>query len=236
MNAGTILIVDDEYDILQVIKAYLQKNDYIVYEAGTGTHALELFDNLQPDLMVLDLMLPDMSGEEVCRTIRKKSNLPILMLTAKSSEDDMINGLRIGADDYITKPFSPRELLARVTSLLRRSQLQLNPKEEGHALKYGGGRLSINSELHEVKVDGETVALTPIEFKLLEVMTRHPKRAFSRYELVSLIQGNDFEGFERTIDVHIKNVRQKIGDDPKRPTFIATVFGIGYKFQVPADE
>lgn len=235
MDAGTILIVDDEHDILQVIKAYLEKNNYIVHEADSGIKALQLFESLKPDLMVLDLMLPDISGEEVCRTIRNKSNMPILMLTAKSSEDDMINGLLIGADDYITKPFSPRELLARVISLLRRSQLP-NSTKEGLALKFGGGRLSINTELHEVKVDGDTVALTPIEFKLLEVLTRHPKRAFSRYELVNLIQGDDFEGFERTIDVHIKNVRQKIGDDPKRPTFIGTVFGIGYKLQVNADE
>jgi len=235
MYAGTILIVDDEYDILQVIKAYLEKSNYKVFEAESGARALELFDHLHPDLVVLDLMMPDMSGEEVCRSIRKKSNIPILMLTAKSSEDDMIHGLLIGADDYITKPFSPRELLARVISLLRRSQLP-QPKNVKSALQFGGGRLSINPELHEVEMDGQTLALTPIEFKLLEVLARHPKRAFSRYELVNLIQGDDFEGFERTIDVHIKNVRQKINDDPKNPTFIATVFGIGYKFQVNADE
>ncbi|WP_410514199.1 response regulator transcription factor [Paenibacillus sp. BR2-3] len=235
VDSATILIVDDENDILQVIKAYLQKNNYIVYEADSGKGALQLFENLQPDLVVIDLMLPDISGEEVCRTIRKTSDIPILMLTAKSSEDDIVNGLLIGADDYITKPFSPRELLARIISLLRRSHLQPN-REEEHALAFGGGRLSINSGLHEVRMDGEILSLTPIEFKLLEILARHPKRAFSRYELVNLIQGDDFEGFERTIDVHIKNIRQKIGDDPKRPSFIATVFGIGYKFQVSADE
>lgn len=235
MEHAKILIVDDETNILQVIKAYLEKNKYIVYEADTGKGALHLFENLQPDLLVLDLMLPDISGEEVCRTIRKKSNVPILMLTAKSSEDDMVNGLLIGADDYITKPFSPRELLARVISLLRRSQLSTNP-EKGRPLTFEGNRLSIDPELHEVKVSGKLVPLTPIEFKLLEILARHPKRAFSRFELVNLIQGDTFEGFERTIDVHIKNVRQKIGDDPKHPTFIATVFGIGYKFQVNPDE
>jgi DNA-binding response OmpR family regulator len=230
-----ILIIDDETNILQVIKAYLEKNNYIVYEADTGRGALHLFNNLHPDLVVLDLMLPDISGEEVCRTIRKTSNVPILMLTAKSSEDDMVNGLLIGADDYITKPFSPRELLARVISLLRRSQLPTNTGEE-HYLTFEDNHLSINIERHEVKVNGGLVSLTPIEFKLLDIMTKHPKRAFSRFELVNLIQGDTFEGFERTIDVHIKNVRQKIGDDPRQPTYIGTVFGVGYKFQVNPDE
>lgn len=234
VNTATILIVDDENDILQVIKAYLEKSNYIVYEADSGKGALQLFENLRPDLVVLDLMLPDISGEEVCRTIRKKSNIPILMLTAKSSEDDMVNGLLMGADDYITKPFSPRELLVRVISLLRRAQLQAERGGE-NIVVFGGGRLSIDPDLHEIRVDGEAVSLTPIEFKLLEILSRHPKRAFSRLELVNLIQGDTFEGFERTIDVHIKNVRQKIGDDPKRPVFIATVFGIGYKFQVSED-
>lgn len=234
MNTATILIVDDENDILQVIKAYLEKSNYIVYEADSGKGALQLFENLRPDLVVLDLMLPDISGEEVCRTIRKKSNIPILMLTAKSSEDDMVKGLLMGADDYITKPFSPRELLVRVISLLRRAQLQTERRGE-NTVVFGGGRLSIDPELHEIWVDGEAVSLTPIEFKLLEILSRHPKRAFSRLELVNLIQGDTFEGYERTIDVHIKNVRQKIGDDPKRPVFIATVFGIGYKFQVNED-
>lgn len=234
MNTATILIVDDENDILQVIKAYLEKSNYIVYEADSGKGALQLFENLRPDLVVLDLMLPDISGEEVCRAIRKKSNIPILMLTAKSSEDDMVNGLLMGADDYITKPFSPRELLVRVISLLRRAQLQTERGGE-NTVVFGGGRLSIDPDLHEIRVDGEAVSFTPIEFKLLEILSRHPKRAFSRLELVNLIQGDTFEGFERTIDVHIKNVRQKIGDDPKRPVFIATVFGIGYKFQVNED-
>ncbi|MRN56140.1 response regulator [Paenibacillus sp. LC-T2] len=234
VNTATILIVDDENDILQVIKAYLEKSNYIVYEADSGKGALQLFENLRPDLVVLDLMLPDISGEEVCRTIRKKSNIPILMLTAKSSEDDMVKGLLMGADDYITKPFSPRELLVRVISLLRRAQLQTERRGE-NTVVFGGGRLSIDPELHEIWVDGEAVSLTPIEFKLLEILSRHPKRAFSRLELVNLIQGDTFEGYERTIDVHIKNVRQKIGDDPKRPVFIATVFGIGYKFQVNED-
>ncbi|WP_091068067.1 response regulator transcription factor [Paenibacillus sp. NFR01] len=234
MESVKILIVDDEEHILQVIKAYLENNQYLVYEADTGSGALHLFETLHPDLIVLDLMLPDMTGEEVCRRIRKSSNVPILMLTAKSGEDDMVNGLMIGADDYITKPFSPRELLARVISLLRRS----NQQDQNHAslLLFAQGRLTIDLERHEVIVQEEPVALTPMEFRLLEVLAKHPKRVFSRLELVNLTQGDTYEGFERTIDVHIKNIRQKIGDDPKRPIFVGTVFGVGYKFLVSPDE
>jgi len=235
MEREKILLVDDEPDILKVIRAYLEKSNYLVYEADTGRSALQIFENLKPDLIVLDLMLPDMTGEEVCRLIRKASNTPILMLTAKSSEDDKVGGLLIGADDYITKPFSPRELMARVISLLRRSRITTGA-QQGKLLAFAGNRLSIDEERHEVRVEGELVSLTPIEFKLLELLAEHPQRAFSRYELVSLIQGDAFEGFERTIDVHVKNIRQKIGDDPKHPTFLATVFGIGYKFQVNPDE
>ncbi|MBY3621370.1 DNA-binding response regulator [Paenibacillus sp. VTT E-133280] len=234
MKFVKILVVDDEENILQVIKAYLEKNNYIVYKADTGRGAIHLFENLQPDLIVLDLMLPDMTGEEVCRMVRKSSNVPILMLTAKSSEDDMVNGLMIGADDYITKPFSPRELLARVISLLRRT----NQREQGNMslLSYAQGCLTMDLERYEVRIHEEPVSLTHMEFKLLEILAKHPKRVFSRLELVNLTQGDTFEGFERTIDVHIKNIRQKIGDDPKHPVFIGTVFGVGYKFLVSPDE
>lgn len=194
-----------------------------------------LFETLHPDLIVLDLMLPDISGEEVCRIVRKTSNIPILMLTAKSSEDDMINGLMIGADDYITKPFSPRELLARVISLLRRSN---HSEQENNTslMSFAQGRLTVDLERYEVKFQDEPVPLTPMEFKLLEILAKHPKRVFSRLELVNLSQGDTFEGFERTIDVHIKNIRHKINDDPKHPEFIGTVFGVGYKFLVNTDE
>ncbi|CAH1192008.1 Transcriptional regulatory protein WalR [Paenibacillus auburnensis] len=228
-----ILVVDDEENILQVIKAYLEKNKYIVYEADTGKGAIHLFETLQPDLIVLDLMLPDMTGEEVCRIVRKSSNVPILMLTAKSSEDDMVNGLMIGADDYITKPFSPRELLARVISLLRRT----NAQQQGNTsrLSFAQGSLTMDLERYEVWMNKEAVSLTLMEFKLLEILAKHPKRVFSRLELVNLTQGDSYEGFERTIDVHIKNIRQKIGDDPKHSLFIGTVFGVGYKFLVNSD-
>ncbi|WP_379127368.1 response regulator transcription factor [Paenibacillus sp. sgz500958] len=236
MKLMKILVVDDEEHIVQVIKAYLEKNQFLVYETDTGRGALYLFESLNPDLIVLDLMLPDMSGEEVCRMIRKTSSVPILMLTAKSSEDDMVNGLMIGADDYITKPFSPRELLARVISLLRRAQ----PPDQGglnkSLMSFSKGSLIMNIESYEVKMHNESVILTPMEFKLLEVLAKHPKRVFSRLELVNLIQGDSYEGFERTIDVHIKNIRQKINEDPRRPEFIGTVFGVGYKFLVSPDE
>lgn len=233
MAAFKILVVDDEPNILNVIRAYLEKNGYVVYVAETGTNGLQLFENLQPDLIILDLMLPDMSGEEICRTVRRTSNIPILMLTAKSNEDDKINGLLIGADDYVTKPFSPRELTARVVSLLRRSQTQ---EVKDRQLLQFGNDLIIDLEHHEVFLKGELVYLTPIEFKLLVTLAKHPKRVFSRMELINQIQGYAFDGYERTVDVHIKNLRQKIGDDPKHPAYIATVFGVGYKFQVTPHE
>lgn len=233
MAAFKILVVDDEPNILNVIQAYLEKSGYVVYVAETGTTALQLFENLQPDLMILDLMLPDMSGEEICRTIRRTSNIPILMLTAKSNEDDKVNGLLIGADDYVTKPFSPRELTARVVSLLRRSQAQETKEREFLQFDHN---LTVDLENHEVFLKGEPVYLTPIEFKLLVTLAKHPKRVFSRMELINQIQGYAFDGYERTVDVHIKNLRQKIGDDPKHPTYISTVFGVGYKFQVTHHE
>ncbi|MGP0584840.1 response regulator transcription factor [Paenibacillus timonensis] len=235
MEQPKILIVDDELNLLHVIKAYLEKQGYLVYETDSGQGALRLFENLQPDLIILDLMLPDLSGEEVCKTIRKTSDVPILMLTAKSNEDDLVHGLLIGADDYLVKPFSPRELIARVISLLRRSK-SARSTTQGKKISFGGNRLSIDSVRHEILVKGDPVQLTPIEFKLLETLAKHPRRAFTRFELVNLIQGDDFEGMERTIDVHIKNIRQKIGEDPKNPSFLVTVYGVGYKFEGVPDE
>lgn len=234
MNPAKILVVDDESNILSVVQAYLEKNGYVVYVAETGTAALQLFENLQPDLVVLDLMLPDITGEEICRTIRRKSNIPILMLTAKSKEDDRVNGLLIGADDYLTKPFSPRELTARIISLLRRSQS--TREQEQKVLRFNNSQLKIDLEHHEVFRQEESVYLTPIEFKLLVTLAKHPKRVYSRMELINQIQGYSFDGYERTVDTHIKNLRQKIGDDPRHPTYISTVFGVGYKFQVTEDE
>lgn len=231
--SAKILIVEDEPNIIEIIQAYLEKNGYSVYIAENGRTALHMFDNLALDLIILDLALPDISGEEVCRTIRRTSHVPILMLTAKSSEDDKVNGLLIGADDYLTKPFSPRELVARIISLLRRSQGMGNDKTTLSFLK---NDLVINLETREVVKENELVTLTPIEFSLLVTLAQHPKRVYSRAELINQVQGYAFDGYERTVDVHIKNLRQKIKDDPKRPEYISTVFGIGYKFLVSADE
>jgi DNA-binding response OmpR family regulator len=229
-----ILIVDDENEILEVIQAYLEKQKYIVYVAENGRTALQLFEKVAPDLIILDLMLPDISGEQICKEIRGKSNVPILMLTAKSNEDSKVNGLLIGADDYMTKPFSPRELTARVISLLRRTARSEDPGNM--QLSFLNKRLVIDQERHEVLLNGSVLNLTALEFKLLMTIASRPKKVYSRLELINLIQGNVFEGYERTIDVHIKNLRNKLRDDPKSPTFIATVYGVGYKFLVDQDE
>ncbi|AKF94254.1 response regulator transcription factor [Brevibacillus laterosporus] len=233
MGQHKILVVDDEENILQVIRAYLERNGYIVYVAETGEAALQVHQLLQPDLIILDLMLPDMSGEDICRKLRKTSDIPILMLTAKSAEDDKINGLLMGADDYVSKPFSPRELVARVITLLRRTG---TTKKQEQALTFLQKRLCVEPELHQVTLDQASITLTPIEFKLLYTLASQPKKVFSRLELINHIQGYGFDGYERTIDVHIKNVRQKLNDDPKHPSFISTVFGVGYKFLVNRDE
>lgn len=233
MGQHKILVVDDEENILQVIRAYLERSGYIVYVAETGEAALQLHQLLQPDLIILDLMLPDMSGEDICRKLRKTSDIPILMLTAKSAEDDKINGLLMGADDYVSKPFSPRELVARVITLLRRTG---TAKKQEQALTFLQKRLCVEPELHQVTLDQASITLTPIEFKLLYTLASQPKKVFSRLELINHIQGYGFDGYERTIDVHIKNVRQKLNDDPKHPSFISTVFGVGYKFLVNRDE
>ncbi|MCR8987155.1 response regulator transcription factor [Brevibacillus laterosporus] len=233
MGQHKILVVDDEENILQVIRAYLERSGYIVYVAETGEAALQVHQLLQPDLIILDLMLPDMSGEDICRKLRKTSDIPILMLTAKSAEDDKINGLLMGADDYVSKPFSPRELVARVITLLRRTG---TTKKQEQALTFLQKRLCVEPELHQVTLDQASITLTPIEFKLLYTLASQPKKVFSRLELINHIQGYGFDGYERTIDVHIKNVRQKLNDDPKHPSFISTVFGVGYKFLVNRDE
>ncbi|PZD96752.1 DNA-binding response regulator [Paenibacillus sambharensis] len=234
MRHYKVLVVDDEENILSVVRAYLEKSGYQVYVAETGQSALQLFTHIEPDLVILDLMLPDTSGEDVCRAIRRESNVPIIMLTAKIQEDDKINGLMIGADDYIAKPFSPRELVARVFTLLRRSKGEAERKEA--VIKFSGSQLMIYPDTHNVTLQGEPVALTPIEFKLLVALASYPKKVFSRLELVNQIQGYSYEGYERTVDVHIKNLRHKLGDDPKQPVYIATVFGVGYRMAVMPDE
>lgn len=223
-----ILVVDDEINIINVIKDYLLTESYDVYTADNGKRAMQLFKEEEIDLIILDLMLPDMSGEEICKTIRKESNVPILMLTAKSSEDDKVTGLYIGADDYLTKPFSPRELMGRVRAILRRAKGNTHTSD---ILEFNSNDLTIDVPKHEVKKNGEAINLTPNEFKVLLVLAQNPNKVYSRSQLVSIAFGYDFEGYDRTVDTHIKNLRQKIEDNAKEPKYIVTVHGVGYKFE-----
>lgn len=223
-----ILVVDDETKIVEAVVAYLESSGYNTIAAYDGDKAIELFEKENPDLVILDLMLPKFSGEEVCRTIRRNSRIPIIMLTAKIDEDEKINGLNIGADDYVTKPFSPRELVARVNSLFRRSDEGITPLF--HKMSWNDNDLEVDLNSYVVKKSGETLNLTPNEFKLLCAMIKYPKKTFTREELIEIAFGVNYDGFERTIDSHIKNLRRKIEDDTANPKYIITVRGIGYKF------
>lgn len=222
-----ILVVDDEEKIVEVVKSYLENDNYIVYTAYNGKQAIEIFNKVNPSLVILDLMLPDMTGEEICKKLRKESRVPIIMLTAKVNEEDILGGLDIGADDYVTKPFSPRQLIARVRALLRRSE---DESVLANILSYNNDNLMIDSIKHEVKKSGKIANLTPNEYKILMCLIKHPKKIFTREELISIALGEDFDGYDRTIDTHIKNLRQKIEDDSKAPRYILTAHGVGYKF------
>ena len=222
-----VVVIDDEPSVQDVVRGYLEKDGYLVYVAGNGREGLALAERMKPGLVVLDLMLPDVAGEEICREIRSRSDVPILMLTAKAAEDDRVGGLALGADDYLTKPFSPRELVARARAILRRTQGIETPLVE--MLSLGDGALEIDTVQHEVRRDGQVVDLTPNEYKLLVTLARYPGRVYSRFELINHVQGYDYEGYERTIDAHVKNLRKKIEPDPKHPRYIETVFGVGYR-------
>ena len=220
-----ILVVDDELDIVKVVRAYLEQSGFRVIIASDGEQALAAFRHEQPDLIVLDLNLPKLDGLDVCRAIRRDRNVPIIMLTARVDETDRLIGLEIGADDYIVKPFSPREVVARVRTVLRRSA----PVAEQPALiTYGD--LSIDPIKHEVQLQSRSIDLTPSEFNILLALASQPGRAFSRMDLLDAAQGDAYAGYERSIDVHIKNLRQKLGDEPRDPVYILTVYGVGYKF------
>lgn len=228
MNNKKILVVEDEKRILDVVKAYLEKEGFKVKTAIDGKEALDLFNSETFHLIILDLMLPIISGEKVCNHIRTSSDIPIIMLTAKVDEDDKIEGLAIGADDYVTKPFSPRELVSRVKALLRRSYRDSNPLFE--KLSFNNKDLEVDIDKMEVKKDGKVILLTTNEFKILSTLLTNPGQVFSREQLIEKAFGIDYEGFDRTIDTHIKNIRQKIEDNPKEPKYILTVYGVGYKF------
>jgi len=231
MGTATILVVDDERKIRDLVRSYLEREGYAVLVADSGQGALEALERANPDLVVLDLMLPDVSGEEVARSVRSHSDLPIIMLTAKAGEDDRVAGLRLGADDYLVKPFSPRELVARVEAVLRRA----SGGAANGATSLDEGRLVIDRESREVAVDGAAIELTRSEFDLLHALASRPGRVYSRYELITKVQGYDYEGYERTIDAHVKNLRRKLGDDPRHPRYVLTVMGVGYKFGVKPD-
>lgn len=228
-----ILLIDDEPWVHDVVRAYLEREGFIVYGASDGREGRELAMTKRPDLVVLDLMLPDVSGEDICRELRERSDVAILMLTAKSSENERVSGLALGADDYLTKPFSALELVARVKAVLRRTAGGDMPLVE--MLRFDGGRLEIDAVRHEVRVAGEPVDLTPSEYKLLLSMAQYPGRAYSRFELINRVQGHDFAGYERTIDAHVKNLRRKIEPQPGKPRYIETVQGIGYRLGAPRE-
>ena len=228
-DAKKILLVEDEKAIRDAVAAYLEREGYWVVGVGDGQSAIEEFEKHQFDLVVLDLMLPKIPGERVCRTIRDTSDVPIIMLTAKGEIEDRIIGLELGADDYLIKPFSPRELVARVRALLRRVHSDVEPQRE--VMDFG--ELTIDISGHKVLVNGEEVDLTASEFKLLTTLCRYPGRVYSRMELVEKVLGYDFEGYERTIDSHVKNLRAKIGDNPRNPKWLHTVHGVGYRFEDP---
>jgi DNA-binding response OmpR family regulator len=233
VGTATVLVVDDERKIRELVRSYLENEGFAVFQAETGERALEIFGKVQPDLIVLDLMLPDMPGEEVARTVHELSPVPIIMLTAKSSEDDRVAGLRLGADDYLVKPFSPRELVARIHAVLRRSSG--SGAEHAGELSFEDGRFVIDRDSRSVTVGDGSVDLTRSEFDLLFALASNPGRVYSRFELVTKVQGYDYEGYERTIDVHVKNLRKKLGDDSRHPTFVVTVTGVGYKLGMKPD-
>lgn len=221
-----ILLVEDEQSVLGVIKAYLEKEGYLVRSADTGLKGIALFMAERFDLVILDLMLPDITGEEVCKIIRQTSDVHIFMLTAKGSLNDRIEGLRIGADEYLIKPFSPRELTARVNALFRR----LNGKVHSSSVMFDDGNLQIDCAKRTIKVSGEEKSFTPNEFDILKTLVTNKGKVLSRDQLIDKLYGNEFSGFDRTIDVHIKNIRKKIETDTKNPKYVVTVLKVGYKF------
>jgi len=226
----TVLIIEDEQKISDIVSLYLQREGFKTKVAGTGEKALHLIH--EPfDLIILDLMLPDIQGEELCKIIRERSDAPIIMLTAKSGEEERIRGLGIGADDYVVKPFSPRELVARVKAHLRRTR-----KMAKKVLSFNRGTLTLDTENYEVSKKGIPTILTSTEFRILMALAEKPGRVLTRLQLINMVQGYDFEGYDRTIDAHIKNLRHKIEDDPKDSQFVRTVYGVGYKFSGVPDE
>ncbi|MFC1962556.1 response regulator [Chloroflexota bacterium] len=222
--AKKILVVDDEKKIVEILKAYLERDGYQVIASYDGQSALELARRDSPDLIILDLMLPEVSGWDVCRELRKKSDVPIIMLTARDDTTDRIIGLELGADDYVTKPFDPKEIISRVRAVLRRGEGKVVSKATLNV-----GDIMIDMEKRLVRCGDRKIDLTPIEFELLRVIAEYPGMVYSRMQLLDKVQGDAYEGYERTIDSHIKNLRKKLEPDPEHPKYIITVYGVGYK-------
>jgi DNA-binding response OmpR family regulator len=224
-----ILIIEDEIELVRVLRSYLEQSNFTVLYSGKGDEGLAIWAQERPNLVILDLNLPGMDGLDVAREIRREGDTPIIMVTARVEETDRLIGLELGADDYVTKPFSPREVVARVKAVLRRAGA---PPVKSRIIK--NGALEIDLDAHRVTQAGDEINLTPSEFTLLETMASSPGRVFSRLQLLEATQGDAYEGYERTIDAHIKNLRAKIEPDTKNPTYIETVFGIGYRFSKEA--
>jgi two-component system response regulator RegX3 len=223
-----VLVVEDEQSLREPLVYLLEKEGYEVFEAADGNEAIELFRSTNPDIVLLDLMMPGMSGNEVCRVIRQVSNVPVIMVTAKDSEIDKVVGLEIGADDYVTKPYSTRELLARMKAVLRRNS-EPTPVTDG---LLEGGPVSMDVDRHLVFVNGQKVAMPLKEFELLELLLENRNRVLTRAQIIDRVWGSNYFGDTKTLDVHVKRIRSKIEDDPARPVHLVTVRGLGYKFEV----
>jgi DNA-binding response OmpR family regulator len=224
-----VLVVDDEVKLLELVKSYLEANGFSALTAKTGTAGMAFFEAAAPpvSLVLLDLMLPDMAGEVFCKRVRRVSNIPVIMLTACADEESIIRGLSLGADDYVTKPFSPRQLMARVKAALRRSGQSGDSRTDNRTLS--AGDIVLNTETRRASRNGETLPLTRDEFLILELFLSRPHKVFTRDEILDAVKGGDYDGFDRSIDSHIKRLRAKIGDDSKSPKYIETVYGVGYR-------
>lgn len=227
INTKNVLVVDDDLNVVEVVKTYLEKEGFNICTAYDGKTAIELFYDKTPSLLILDSMLPDTNGKDICKEIRKISKVPIIMVTSKVDETSILTAFKIGVDDYMTKPFSPRQLVARVNALLRRIE---DANISSNMYSFFNGDLTIDFSKHEVRKNGDFVNLTLSEFDILKILIKHPHKAFSREELLSNIYGSNYKGKERVIDTHIKNLRQKIESSSKEPQYILTVFGVGYRF------
>jgi len=227
MNDIIILIIEDEKKISTIMKSYFEKEGYRVFQSFDGQEGLDTFNKENIDLVILDLMLPKIPGEEVIKEIRNQSEVPVIMVSAKVEENNRVDGLRLGADDYVTKPFSPKELVERVKAVLRRIEKYNIPRAD--IIKTSDGRLEMDLEYNRIFKDGNEILLTKNEFQILKTLFTNPNKIYSRDEIIEQTFGYDYDAYDRAIDTHIKNIRSKIEDNPKKPMYIKTIYGMGYK-------